>query len=92
MDSSDRSLQKINDLLQTGLGGGRLITGTSLNTGQWIAIQTVSNTKFHTLTGNISGVANTTSGSAPDILAGFTIYGNFSALQLHSGSVIAYNA
>jgi hypothetical protein len=46
---------------------------------------------LHTLTGNLAGVANVTSGSAPTIPAGTILYGNFVAYQLHSGSVIAYD-
>jgi len=71
--------------------GGVYIGGTSLTSGDYQAIQVIADAKFHTLTGNISGgIANTTSGSAPTILAGTILYGSFSAVQLHSGAVIAY--
>jgi hypothetical protein len=104
MDSADRSLQKINSLLgnaipstsglkiANGLGGGRYIGGTTSNAGNWYAIQAVTDTKFHTLTGNITGVANTALGSAIEIPAGLVMFGSFTTIQLHSGSVIAYNA
>lgn len=59
---------------------------------KWGTINVLTDAKFHTLTGNVSGVSNTTSGSAPTIPAGTIIEGDFSALQLHSGSVIAYFA
>jgi hypothetical protein len=36
-------------------------------------------------------LANTALGSAIEVPAGLTIFGFFTALQLHSGSVIAYN-
>lgn len=100
-DTTDRALQKINGiLLEGGLGvsvvnstsGAGYIGGTGLNSGTWSAIQMVTDTKFHTLTGNITGVANTAIGSAPEIPGGFVLFGNFTALQLHSGSVVAYNA
>jgi hypothetical protein len=54
-------------------------------------VQVISDAKFHTLTGNITGgLANETSGSAATVLAGTILYGGFSAVKLHSGSVIAY--
>ena len=102
MDSADRSLQKINSLLSGGdisgevaisnsLKGAKYIGGTGATTGEWSAIQAVTDTKFHTLTGNVTGLANTTLGSAITVPAGLTIFGAFTAIQLHSGSVIAYN-
>jgi hypothetical protein len=72
--------------------GGTYIGGTSLTSGTFGPIQVIADCKFHTLTGNISGgLANATSGSAATVLAGTVIAGRFSAIQLHSGGVIAYN-
>lgn len=73
------------------LSGAQYIGGTSATTGEWSAIQAVTDTKFHTLTGNVTGLANTSLGSAIEVPAGLTIFGFFTTLQLHSGSVIAYN-
>lgn len=87
-DSPNRSLQKINALL--GVVSGTYIGDTNLNSGSYSAVQVLTETKFHTLTGTVSGVANTTSGSAPAIPAGTVIYGEFTEIQLHSGSAIAY--
>ncbi len=42
------------------------------------------------LTGNATGIANATSGSATAIPAGTTIDGIFTSIKLHAGSVIAY--
>jgi hypothetical protein len=42
------------------------------------------------LTGNLTGLANVTLGSAIEVPAGLTIFGLFTAIELHSGSVIAY--
>jgi hypothetical protein len=70
--------------------GANYIGGTSASTGEWTAIQAVTDTKFHTLTGNVTGLANTALGSAIEVPAGLTIFGLFTAIQLHSGSVIAY--
>jgi hypothetical protein len=74
-----------------GANGGTYIGGTSATTGDFRAIQVIADAKFHTLAGNISGgLANTTSGSAATVLAGTILYGKFTVVQLHSGSVIAY--
>jgi hypothetical protein len=107
MDSADRSLQKINSLLAGGVSisggvtgdvsvtngtsGGQFIADTNAVSGSFSAIQIVADAKFHTLTGNVTGVANTTSGSAATFPLGIVIYGSFTAIQLHSGSVIAYS-
>lgn len=80
-----------NTRVTNGQAGGVYIGGTTLTSGTWQAINVIASARFHTLTGNISGgIANTTSGSAPTIPAGTTLFGNFSAIQLHSGSVVAY--
>jgi hypothetical protein len=78
--------------VRNGLSGGIYIGGTALNSGDYSIVSVLTDTKFHTLTGNVSAVANTTEGSAPTIPAGTNIFGDFSALQLHSGSVIAYKS
>lgn len=71
--------------------GGQVITGTGAVTGDFASIDVMTDAKFHTLTGNLTGAANTTEASAPLIKAGTTIDGRFSALQLHSGTIVAYN-
>ena len=97
MDSADRSLQKINGLLDASSvidtsKGFQYIGGTSPVSGQWSAIVLAQDTKFHTLTGNGSGVANTTLGSAPELAGGLVLLGSFTTIRLHSGAVLAYNA
>jgi hypothetical protein len=87
-DSPNRSLQKINALL--GVSSGAYVGNTNTRTGNFSAIQVLTETKFHTLTGNIADIANTTLGSAPAIPAGIIIYGVFTEVKLHSGSVIIY--
>lgn len=79
-----------NNKITNGTSGGRYIGDTSTYTGDWFAVQVLADAKFHTLTGNLSNVANTTSGSAPTIPAGTTLFGKFTAIDLHSGAVIAY--
>lgn len=87
-DSAEKSLKKINALLS--VSGGSYIGGTTAVSGEFSAIQVLTEAKFHTLTGTLTGVANVTEGSAPAIPAGTVLYGSFTALQLHSGAVIAY--
>jgi hypothetical protein len=50
----------------------------------------LTESKIETLTGNVSGLANSSLGSAPPLPAGLVVFGNFTTLKLHSGSVIAY--
>ncbi|NBO99837.1 MAG: hypothetical protein EBU90_06875 [Proteobacteria bacterium] len=62
---------------------------------RWTMIQVVNDTRFHTLTNTLASpssdsLAHVTAGSAPLIPAGIVLYGNFTALQLHQGIVIAY--
>ena len=59
---------------------------------KWGTINVIADAKFHTLAGNLAGLANETEGGAPTIPAGTIIEGQFEALQLHSGAVIAYFA
>ena len=50
----------------------------------------MTDTKFEVLTGNLTGAANAVDASAHTIKAGTTIDGYFTAIKLHSGTVIAY--
>jgi hypothetical protein len=70
--------------------GANYVGSTSQQNGEWQAIQAITDTKFHTLTGNITGLANTDSAIAITVPAGLAIYGKFTRFQLHSGSVLAY--
>jgi hypothetical protein len=71
--------------------GSVLIANTNEVTGEFVSIDSLDNaTKFEVLTGNATGIANATSGSATAIPAGTTIDGIFTAIKLHAGSVIAY--
>jgi hypothetical protein len=72
--------------------GGTLFADTSAHTGTFGLIQVIADAKFNILTGNLTSVANTTSGSAPTIPAGTILEGSFTAITLHSGTIIAYNA
>jgi len=71
--------------------GCQLIANTDTITGEFVSIDVLADTtKFHTLTGNQTGLANETEGSATAIPKGTTIDGLFTAIKLHAGSVIAY--
>jgi hypothetical protein len=50
----------------------------------------MTDAKFEVLTGNLTGAANASSGSAHTIKAGTTIDGFFTSIKLHSGHLIAY--
>jgi hypothetical protein len=86
-----------NNKITNGLSGGKYIASTFQHTGDWIAIQVLADAKFHTLTGNISGnfdaaFASVVEANAAIVPAGTTLFGKFTAIKLHSGRVIAYNA
>jgi hypothetical protein len=71
--------------------GGQVVTGTGAITGDFVSIDIMTDAKFNVLTGNITAAANTTEASAPIIKAGTTLDGRFSAITLHSGTIVAYN-
>jgi hypothetical protein len=73
-----------------GLSGGAYYADTNLHTGDWLAIQVLADAKFHTLTGNLANIANTTEANAPVVPSGTVLVGKFTELDLHSGRVIAY--
>lgn len=71
-------------------------TGT---TGLPDCVQVVNDTKFHTLAdtktqtaneGATAKLADTTAGNCITVPAGMVLYGQFTAIQLHSGYVIAH--
>jgi hypothetical protein len=72
--------------------GANYVASTSPQSGNWQAMQILTDAKFHTLTGNVTGLANTNSTTAISLPAGLAIYGTFTAFQLHSGSVLAYRS
>jgi len=74
--------------------GGILISDTDLHagpTGLWKVVYVISDAKFKVFDGNVTNVANTSSGSATVIPSTIKITGKFENIQLHSGAVIAYN-
>ena len=81
-----------NNKITNGLSGGNYIADTTLRNGDWLAVQILADTKFHTLTGNIADIANATEASAPVIPAGTILFGKFTAIDLHSGRIVAYTA
>jgi hypothetical protein len=81
-----------NQKITNGLSGGNYIADTTLRNGDWLAVQVLADAKFHTLTGNIADIANTTDASAPVIPAGTILFGKFTAIDLHSGRIVAYTA
>jgi len=70
-----------------GNGGFGLVTSTSAQTGNYVALQVLTPTVFTSISGN--GITGTWSGTS--IPAGIVIVGPITGFQLTSGSVIAYN-
>ena len=81
-----------NNKITNGLSGGKYIADTNAHTGDWLAVQVLADAKFHTLTGNITDIAKATEASAPVIPAGTVLFGKFTAIDLHSGRIVAYTA
>ena len=74
-------------IVRNGKGFKDVITGTSINTGNWVIIQSISDdTAFTTLTGDI------TAGGPSTLKAGMIIEGVFTTITLYAGEVIAYRA
>jgi len=76
-------LQEI-DLAQKGKRGMEIIDDTTLHSGKWNRIVVISDTVFAVLTGN------TTVTLPKTFLAGNTIDGEWTAIQLTSGEIQAY--
>ena len=70
-----------------GNGGFGLVTSTSAQTGNYVALQVLTPTVFTSISGN--GITGTWSGTS--IPAGMVIVGPITGFQLTSGAVIAYN-
>jgi len=74
--------------IKIGRVGATLITGNTLYSGNYSAITMLSDCTFSKLdSNNIDGDVLTTSVVFPK---GITIYGAFTAIQLNSGSALAY--
>ena len=87
-----------NNKITNGLSGGIYIADTNAYTGDWLAIQILADAKFAILTTNISDdpssvlAAEASALFSATIPAGTTLFGKFTAITLHSGRIIAYNA
>jgi hypothetical protein len=97
-DNENYSLRKINQLafdaekdssLSLGQHGAVYKTAAAaLTGGPWGAIQATATAVVNVTSGNWTGDATT----AVDIAAGATIFGNFTAITLTSGKIIAYKS
>ena len=81
-----------NNKITNGLSGGIYIADTTARTGDWLAIQVLADAKFNVLTGNIADITNASEASAPVIPAGTVLFGKFTAIDLHSGRIVAYTS
>jgi hypothetical protein len=105
MSSKNKNSESVSLNLALGKSGFLFasdIDASTVTTGKIItAIQIVEDTKFHTLTAN-SGftvalnegtnrkLVSTTVGECFTFIAGLVLYGEFTAIQLHSGAVVCY--
>jgi hypothetical protein len=91
-DSENQSLRKIEKDSSLALGQYGAVYKTSagaLSGGPWGAIQATSTAVVNVTSGNWTNSDSTTS---VDIPAGATILGNFTAVTLTSGKIIAYKS
>jgi hypothetical protein len=76
--------------------GATFIASTTRFNGNWSALQCIVPTKFSTLdgnfTGDVSSFINDTQASAYEFPAGFVIFGDIRAIDLHYGKVVAYKS
>jgi len=82
-----------NEYRGVGLNGGKFISDTASNTGRWFSIVAMEDTTITSISGNIEGISDlTTGGSSPLTLSTNTaLYGAFDQITLATGSIIAYN-
>jgi len=69
--------------------GSTFFNDTTARTGNWYCIQVLANTVFTTLTDSTRGGSAISTFSFP---AGTIFFGNFTAITLASGTIIAYTA
>lgn len=72
--------------------GFKVISGTSVVTGNFISLQTIASTVITALTASNGTVISGSSINTVTFPANFTINGTYAAVQLSSGSILAYNA
>ena len=75
-----------------GLNGGAYINDTATHTGNWFAIQATEASVLASQTSNITNLDDICTGQDGTTLAANTVlYGHFTAVDITSGAVIAYN-
>lgn len=76
-----------------GLNGGKFIFDTLSHTGRWFSIVALEDTTINSISGNIEGISDLTTGGSSTITlsANTALYGAFDEITLATGSVIAYN-
>jgi hypothetical protein len=78
----------MNTITRLGEHGADLITDTTAMTGNWFAIQFLEESTLTTLTS--ANITVTGALSQVVFLGGTLIFGNFAAITLATGSVLAY--
>lgn len=87
--NADRLLDRVNKALRVGACGAILIDDTSTHTGKFSAITVVGTADAVLTTNTASDIEDFAQLTVPK---GVTIFGNFSAVDLQSGAVIAYKS
>ena len=72
-------------------GSTVLVAATAEQTGSFCAVTVIAAATFTTLTAEDSAHPSTSDFSGVTIPAGVTIYGRWTAIELATGSVVAYN-
>ena len=85
--NSDRLLNRIKKSVGIGGCGGILIDDTSTHTGTFSAVQAVGTADAVLSTNTVSDISDFAQITIPK---GVTVFGNFTAVDLVSGKVIAY--
>jgi len=86
--TGDRLLNSIKAAVRVGVCGAILIDDTATHTGKFSAVQAVGTTDAVLSTNTSCDITDFAQITIPK---GVTIFGNFSAVDLVSGKVIAYN-
>lgn len=86
--NEERLLNRVSNAVRVGACGAILIDDTSTHTGTFSAVQAVGTTDAVLSTSTVSDIKDFAQITIPK---GVTVFGNFTAVDLVSGKVIAYN-
>jgi hypothetical protein len=85
--NEERLLKKVSDAVRVGACGAILIDDTSTHSGTFSAVQAIGTADAVLSTDTVSDITDFAQVTIPK---GVTIFGNFTAVDLVSGKVLAY--